>query len=249
MGDPGPAAGEHDRDGDHRPDDPDHVGLGEAHAERVVLIHQDEERDRQGNELDPGHGHVAPQLHPAAQHADHALVEHQRRARKTGADYEERRLADRPPDSGKVPVVAEVQPDDHREDEPEDGRPGTGRCYRGGKQPAAIALPLRQFADQHRAEAQHADGAEQLHLVDGRVSPADRVRVEHPRSDDREHEAEDRGEAGGRGEAAGVSQQILVPLPEVASLRRQSGTLLVIHGDIRLSAGSQRGGTFAHRPT
>src|SRR6185437_2887844 len=52
---------------------------------------------------------------------------------------------------------------------------------------------------------------------------------------------------GGGGQTARVSQQVLVPFPEVAHLRRRSGALLVIHGGIRLSAGRCPGGPFATR--
>ena len=71
---------------------------------------------RQGDKLDRGQGHVAPQLHPSAQHADRALVEDHRRAGQAGAGHEEQQFSQASADTGKT--LGEVHPDDDREDEP-----------------------------------------------------------------------------------------------------------------------------------
>ena len=64
---------------------------------------------------------------------------------------------------------------------------------------------FREFSDQQRAKAEHADRADQHHRRNGRRPVADCLLAELPSRDDPEDEAEYGGQAGCRGEAACVA--------------------------------------------
>jgi len=206
--DTGTAALEHDDGGDQGQQRPEHPGENEPHAERVV---QHQGGDRQRGQLDARRHHVAPELHAAAHQADRALVEDEGRPGQGRADREQRQPSRRSADLGGM---AAAQEDHQRVAEAEYERPDPGGENGGGDQAAALAAP-GELADQHRAQAEHADRADQRHRRDGRRAVADRGRLEILGRDDPVDDTEQGGKAGCRDQTARVTQQVVVACPDI----------------------------------
>ena len=203
MGAPDP---EPDRNEQHRRREARHPRGGDPHSEAIV---QDESGGRQDCQLGHREDHIPGQLGATAQQADGRLIEDQRRSRQGHSHREQRGLPEAPADRPEMRTGAGR---DHGEAEAQQGGAGGRGQQRGRDQPGPVAAP-GQFPDEHRAQAQHADRAQQGHGRDRGRPVADRPLREQAGRQGPVHEAKHRRCAGGGHQAARTAQQVPVPPP------------------------------------
>ena len=104
----------------------------------------------------------------------------------------------------------------------------------------ARACPPGQLADQHRAQAEHPDRAEQRHGRHGGRAVPDGLLAEQPGGQRPVGEAEHRRHAGGGDQAARVPQQVLMPLPARQQARPAAGGAAAAAGQARAAVRQRR---------